>query len=133
MNTRVLAVTAVLALLGGLAGALGGSLIGLGVLLFVGGAPSWEIIRGVFTTAGAIGSGVGFVAGPVLSWTLLRRAPIWRAILEPALGAGLAASVAFPFDIHFFAVIGASLLGATLAALRLRRSVNRSAAAAPIS
>ncbi|MCC6241764.1 MAG: hypothetical protein IT353_02935 [Gemmatimonadaceae bacterium] len=35
---------------------------------------------GVFGVLGAIG-------GPLLTWSALRHAPLWRAMLEPALGA----------------------------------------------
>ena len=119
-----------LALLGGLAGAFGGALIGLGLVALIGGGgmPTWKLLQGVLGTAGVVGFGVGLVSGPVLSWTLLRRAPIWRAIGEPAVGAGLGASISFAFSIGFWPMIGVALATATLAALRLRRSVNRPSA-----
>ncbi|HYC51490.1 MAG TPA: hypothetical protein VEB19_10320 [Gemmatimonadaceae bacterium] len=46
-----------------------------------------------FAVAGAIGI-------PILAWLLMRRVPLWRAISEPTIGAGiglLAALVSIPF------------------------------------
>ena len=130
MNVRVLAVTGLLALLGGLAGALGGAVLAVGLLAVIGEMPSGEILRGIFGTSALVGFGVGVIAGPLLSWTLLRRAPIWRAIGEPALGAGLGAAVAMAVtDVGFWPTIAAAVASATLAALRLRRAVTRTPAA----
>jgi hypothetical protein len=46
-----------------------------------------------FITAGdlapwafACGASLGAVLGPTLAWTLLRRVPLWRLLLEPAVG-----------------------------------------------
>ena len=67
---------------------------------------------------------VGAVGTPLISWSLMRRVPLWRAIVEPAVGGvvgTLLALAAIP-------VVSASILlqpalvlgGIVLAAMRLR-------------
>jgi hypothetical protein len=124
---RIVAITVLLAALGGFAGAFGGALIALGYLLATSGLPSFSLLMAILRTAGAVGFGVGVLAGPVLAWTMLRQAPIWRAVGETALGAGLVAAVFIVVDTGFIPMLGASVLGATLAAVRLRRATKRAA------
>jgi hypothetical protein len=70
-----------------------------------------------FAVAGAIGI-------PVLAWLLMRRVPLWRAISEPTIGAGvglLAALASIPFLDLPLIVQPICLLAGTLgAAIRLR-------------
>jgi hypothetical protein len=127
---RIIGVTALLAALGGLTGALGGALIALGYVLVTEGSVNVGLLGVILRTAGVVGFGVGVVGGPLLSWTLLRKAPIWRAIGETALAAGLAAGVSMAFKVGVWPMIGWSVLGATVAALRLRRA-SRSSPPAP--
>ena len=118
---RIIGVTAFLGALGGLAGALGGVLIALGIAAAVKTSPDVKTLLPVFGIAATVGFGVGVIAGPVLTWTLLRRTPIWRAIGETAIAAGLAASLALTLGGSLWAAIAWSAGAATVAALRLRR------------
>jgi hypothetical protein len=45
------------------------------------------IISGLVPWTAAVGAGLGAVLGPVLAWSLLRPVPLWRMVLQPALGA----------------------------------------------
>lgn len=63
---------------------------------------------------------MGAVFGPVLAWSALRRVPLWRAALEPALGCligGTIGLVLVSVPAMYFLALG----GSFLAALRLRR------------
>ena len=117
--------------LGGLAGALGGMLLMLGISIVLNAPLSPRALLPAFGFAAMIGFGVGVVGGPVLTWLFLRRTPIWRAIGETALGAGLATAIAFPFVLGPWMLTASALGGATLAALRLRHASRKSAGALP--
>jgi hypothetical protein len=75
--------------------------------------------------AAAIGAVLGAVSGPTLAWSLLRRAPIWRVLLEPVVGT-IAGSFVGWFVAYrgWFpgipAILSLAFAGASLAALRLR-------------
>lgn len=63
---------------------------------------------------------MGALFGPVLAWSALRRVPLWRAALEPALGCligGTAGLVFASVPLMYFLALG----GSYLAAWRLRR------------
>jgi hypothetical protein len=74
---------------------------------------------GEFAVVGAIGT-------PVLAWLLMRRVPLWRTILEPAIGGFLGTLVALavipllhpPLLVQPLCALG----GVVAAAVRLRRS-----------
>ena len=125
MIGRVAAVTGLLGVLGGLAGALGGALIIAGLRLFL--SPGWEApsIWQILTVASGVGFGFGVVAGPTLGWTLLRRVPLWRAVGETAIAAGMAAVLALALGGGTLAFFGAPALASVAAAMRLRRSYSR--------
>jgi hypothetical protein len=69
---------------------------------------------------------VGAVGTPVLTWLLMRRVPLWRAILEPAVGGVLGTLLALitiplfhpPLLVQPLCMLG----GIGIAALRLRRA-----------
>lgn len=93
MNSRrTLRVNVVLAMLGAVCGALAAiPITALGKL--IAGAPAaslpnylWNM--GVLAALAAIGS-------PLLTWSALRRVPLWRAMAEPAVGAVAGGAVAF--------------------------------------
>lgn len=75
-------------------GALGGGVSGV-VLTYLGHIISgYPITPGLDVYAWNVGimAGLGAVFGPPLAWTALRRVPLWRTLLEPAV-AGLLASI----------------------------------------
>jgi hypothetical protein len=119
---RIVGVTGLLALLGGFAGALGGLVIAIGSSFAINAGLDAADVLEIVSFASGIGAGVGVIAGPALSWTLLRRVPIWRAIGETALAAGIGAAVTLVLNGSVWSMIGWSVAAATLAALRLRRS-----------
>ena len=125
---RVLGVTAFLGALGGLAGALGGMLLAVGLSIALDFRLSWDAARAYLFAAG-LGAVVGMVAGPALTWLLLRTTPIWRAIGETAIGAGLAATAGLATQSSIWIVCLYAVGGATLAALRLRAASPKPAGA----
>jgi hypothetical protein len=77
----------------------------------------------VYLVGGAVGGVCGLVCGPIAAWTLLRKVPLGRAILEPsvaaAIGGALGLLLAEPRGI--WGPIGGAVAGLVLAAIRLRR------------
>jgi len=125
---RILAVTAGLALVGAITGAVCGvlalvPLFGLPGLSFAGVAESAPQVA-------AAGAALGVFFGPLLAWTMLPHVPLWRVILWAAVGTelgavyGLAAAsmrlVPAPL-----AVFGGALIGLAVAGTALRRRVAR--------
>ncbi len=130
MNRRALTVTAIVAALGGVAGAIGGGLIMAAIDIVASGGvrPSLESLP-FYGVATAIGFVHGLVLGPVLAWAALRTAPLWRAIGETAVAASIGAAVAIFSGAGIpLASLGA-LVAASAAAGRLRLEMNRRAAA----
>lgn len=115
---RIIAVTALLAALGGVAGGLGGLLIVAAVALLT------RSGAGGLFVALEIGSAIGFVfgllAGPTLAWAMLRRAPIWRAIGETALAAGMASTLAMVMSWNLIQSVWWAGAASLAAAFRLR-------------
>ena len=134
---RILAVTGALALVGALAGAVGGVLL-FGLFVAVLGVPMnssvsvWQAL-GVASAAGGV---CGIVAAPILSWTVLREVPIWRSAGETALVAGISTMAAFVLlAVSPLVTLSIPILATVLAAARLRSSYrkrrSRAAGAAP--
>jgi len=131
IQKRILRVTVGLAAGGAVSGALSGALVieAAVLLLLRDFAPAMWV-----AASGAIGAVFGSVVAPALSWSLLRRVPIGRAIAGIAIGAGLGGAVGVligatavnpyvPFALNRAPIPqGASgaLLGAVLAAAILR-------------
>jgi hypothetical protein len=83
-SVRVLGVSVALVAVGAIVGALASIPLTMLGKVVAGAEPAslanfvWN--AGVFGVLGAIGS-------PLITWSALRYAPLWRAVLEPALGA----------------------------------------------
>jgi hypothetical protein len=124
---RILAVTSLIAVLGGIAGALLGAVLLAAIVSITQGTASLgddNLIA--YFTASAIGFANGVVVGPVLAWLFLRHVPLWRAVGEAAVGAAVGASLAIAAAsagaVSGTALFGLPLLFALGAALRLRIS-----------
>ena len=120
MFGRLAAITGLLGLLGGVAGALGGALI-MAVLTRFSGGPFISFAQ-LLGAAGGVGFTFGLVAGPALGWTLLRRVPLWRAVGETAAAAGVAVTAALVLGASTPAIFAWPAAAALAAALRLRWS-----------
>jgi hypothetical protein len=119
-----LRITALLMLLGAMAGALLSVPMTIVGKLMAGAAPA-DVANYLWNLrAFAI---LGAVAGPVLGWTSLRRVPLWRAALEPAVAGLLGAVAGFLIGTDFGFLAG-STLGIALATVRLNH-VHRGAIA----
>ena len=118
VDSRVLHVTLLLIGFGAVAGAL------LALLVYIAFIPISDPLhstRGEWLVwALRTGTAVGAVVGPVAAWTLMRHVPLWRAILETAVGAllGFATGIFFVPEHYVLAAVA----GAMFAALRLRLS-----------
>ena len=121
MKRRII-VTVVLSALGAAAGAVAAPLLSfLATIVAQASLPDGRVAYffdpAEFAVAGAIGI-------PVLAWLLMRRVPVWRAISEPTIGAGvglLAALASIPLLDPPLIVQPLCVLAGTLgAALRLR-------------
>lgn len=123
---RVLTVTAALAAAGAvIGGVLGALLIAVWETVTVGlqSLGDWP----AYGWGGLVGASVGAVLAPLVSWTLLRRVPLGRAILETAIGTVLG-SVAALLVSRFnptWGLYGAGA-GLVLAAIRLWFAARRS-------
>jgi hypothetical protein len=77
-----------------------------------------------------VGAGYGTVLGRLYSWTLLRRVPLWRAIIEPAIVAAITVGAVLELGVPAdWLLFGAPVLTSALAAVRLRRATNRTLSA----
>jgi hypothetical protein len=85
---------------------------------------------GIATAFGAV---LGSVLAPVAAWTLMRHVPLWRAILETALGTLLGVGFGLLVGARLDRSILLGLVGFAAAAIRLRlthRGAKRSASSA---
>jgi hypothetical protein len=137
---RNLAVTAGLAALGGVVGAVMGvlSLAVIAVATTAGlihsgardGPP--DFFLGALA-AGSFGAGVGSVLAPIAAWSLMRHVPLWKAILQTTAGTALGVVVGY-FSAPLFQarLLGPIVFGVTgflAAAVRLRLTRPRKAEA----
>lgn len=126
---RVVGVTAGLAVAGAVAGGVVANVVLATALAVTQGPPAVFRDPLVYLVGGVVGGVCGLVSGPVAAWTLLRRVPLGRAILEPsvaaAIGGALGLLLAEPRGI--WGPIGGALAGLLLAAIRLRREYRNKA------
>jgi hypothetical protein len=121
-------VTLSLSAVGALVGAGLGSLALWGLSIVIRNPRSVELVGG----AAGFGAILGAVLAPVAAFTLMRHVPIWRAIVETALGTALGSGIGLMVGPRLgYAIlwpIGLGVLGFTVAAIRLRlthRSTSR--------
>ena len=121
--TRVIGVTAGLAAASAVAGAVVANTV-LGVALLISNGPL-AVFKDPFIYAigGAIGAGCGFFCGPIAAWTMLRKVPLGRAILEPSIAAAIGGALGLLLlpQRGIWGPIGGAVAGLLLAAIRLRR------------
>lgn len=122
----ILRATSIVALLGAMGGALGGVVVAggliatslvrrsIGVDLVVGD------ILGLTAVSAGFGAVYGMVLGPALGWLFMRAVPLWRAIGETAFAAALGVGAAMAISGWGMAILVYPMIGATLAAVRLR-------------
>jgi len=119
---RVAGVTAGLAVAGAVSGAVVADVV-LAAAIGVTQGPL-AVLRDpfVYLIGGLVGAGCGFLCGPVAAWTLLRRVPLGRAILEPSIGAAIGGALGLFFARPggVFAPIIGAIAGLLIAAIRLR-------------
>ena len=126
MNIRALLVTAIVAALGGVAGAIGGGVIMAAIDLVTGGTSGLTAANLPFYgVATAIGFAHGLILGPVLAWAALRNAPLWRAIGETAVAASIGAAVAIFSETGILVASVCALAASGLATARLRLEMKR--------
>lgn len=126
---RVVGVTAGLAVASAVAGGLVANAVLAGALLLTQGPLAVFRDPIVYLVGGAVGGVCGLVCGPVAAWTLLRKVPLGRAILEPSVAAAIGGAIglvlAKPGGI--WGPIGGAVVGLVLAAIRLRREYRNKA------
>lgn len=129
LTRRLVVVTSVVALLGGVAGAVGGALV-LAAMSVVAGSPMHGLLEpAFFGVAGLIGFVHGAVLGPALTWALMRDVPLWRAIGETAVAASAVAAIVMFSGFSLIAASAGALGAALLAAGRLKFRSQRKARA----
>jgi len=102
----------------------------IGVALLVSQGPS-AVFRDPFgyAVACSVGAACGCFCGPIAAWTLLRKVPLGRAILEPSIAAAIGGALGLTLlDTRgIWAPIGGAVAGLLLAAIRLRREYRNKA------
>ena len=133
--SRVLAVTAGLAVAGAVTGAGCGVVALTPVVVSDWIRPSHDYYFATFSDlapwAAGAGAAFGAVSGPLLAWSLLRHVPFWRVILWAATGTVVGSLVAWAAAGASLApglpsIFGGALLGMVIAGVALRRRVARS-------
>ncbi len=118
---RVAGVTAGLAVAGAVAGAAVADVVLATALLVTQGPIAVFRDLFVYMVGGLVGGACGLLCGPIAAWTLLRRVPLGRAILEPSIGAAIGGALGLFFARPgIFAPIAGAIAGLLVAAIRLR-------------
>jgi|tagenome__1003787_1003787.scaffolds.fasta_scaffold20896545_2 hypothetical protein len=120
---RALRITALLTLVGAVAGAFGAG-ISVGVVEMVVSTPALtpdvDMVE-VVINASLFGALCGIGVAPLLWWTMLRFVPPWRGAAETALVTSFAAGFTVPITIgNGWSVLAMGIVGAALAVLRLQ-------------
>jgi hypothetical protein len=99
---------------------------------------AWMHVDGVgapLAVGSIFGGLLGSVLAPIAAWTLMRHVPLWRAIVETALGTAIGVAVGYLFgpDAPVYELLF-GVVGFTVAAIRLRlthRGTARSVSGGP--
>ena len=119
---RILLLTIALAACGALAGAVCGllALAPIPILHVLHPTPDdGFVVASEFAfDAAAFGAAIGAVLGPALAWSLLRRVPLWRVVVEPTLGTVIGSFAGWALSRNpWLPGIGSLVVGAVLGAL----------------
>lgn len=114
---RVAAVTAALAALGAVVGALGGAVLMIVFALVQGSGPVGQLLP-LLARGAAAGGALGLVLGPLAAWLLMRHVPIGLAIGGTALGS-IAGAVVGLFVSGSSGIVAFALGGFAVAAVAL--------------
>jgi hypothetical protein len=123
--SRILTVTLGLIGAGAVVGAVCG-IVALAIVMSLTAKPRLLLDPTLYAIGGIFGAVTGAIFAPTLSWLLLRRVPLGRAIAHTVVGAVLGGTIGFFLPVLSFgfgAVPGflwGGLLGATAGAARLR-------------
>jgi hypothetical protein len=118
---RVVGVTAGLAVASAVAGGLVANVVLATAMVVTQGPLAVSRDPFVYLVGGAVGGACGLVCGPLAAWTLLRKVPLGRAILEPSIAAAIGGALGLLLVPRIWGPIGGAIAGLLLAAFRLRR------------
>jgi MFS family permease len=115
---RILGVTALVSILGGLAGAALGMLVMAVIATVDRGWDFWMALE----WATVIGLAIGGFLAPIMTWLFLRRVPLWRASLETAFAATIGFAASALLNVAVPLAVATTLTCSLLAAVRLKRA-----------
>jgi MFS family permease len=118
---RILGVTALVSILGGLVGALAAAAVAA-IVVSLPSVTWFGSLINLLLGAMLLGFVVGGFVSPLMTWAFMRRVPLWRASMETAFASMLGLVLGPALHVGFIGTIGTSLLCAILAALRLKRA-----------
>ena len=118
---RILGVTALVSIVGGLAGAALGVFATAGLLALTRTWAFWGL-ESLFLVATVIGFVVGGFLAPIMTWLFLRRVPLWRASIETAFAATIGFALGAVTGVAVPLAMASALTCSLLAALRLKRA-----------
>lgn len=121
---RVLAVTAGLAAGGALFGALAGA-AAISILLAIVGFWGDDQATDFILLAARLGAGLGAVLLPIAGWLLMRRVPLWRALIGTIVGTMVGGILGTVFLTFILGPITGSVVGAILGFLWATISLRR--------
>jgi hypothetical protein len=117
---RIAAVIVSLSAVGAVVGAALGALAWWGLSIAIRNPNALEVIEGPVI----FGGGLGAILAPIAAFTLMRHVPIWRAIVETALGTTMGVAIGWVagprMSYALLWPVGLGLLGFLIAAIRLR-------------
>lgn len=132
---RIAVVTLGLIATGAVLGAAAGVVVAVLVVAMIQGPSGIPSMGRFYGVAALGGAAIGAVLGPAASFTMLRRAPLWRVFAETTLGTVLGALVGLALPLHLApdtAAVAMAVVGFLAAATRLAWSCRRTASGASL-